>query len=132
MCRLRFINCKKKKKDFYFAGEFPAFDNITETWCRGCGTCNSSTGVQVKLTRFIHIQVHLFKVWLQLKKLKIFLCCFFFFFYLTGIPVVRKHFKVQVIFTKSKGLGTDIPVRYKLIWSLLYFLSLCDQQLNLT
>lgn len=44
---------------------------------------------------------------------------------------MRKHFKVQLIFTKSKGLGTDIPVRCKLIWSLLYFLLLCDQHFNL-
>ncbi len=46
---------------------------------------------------------------------------------------MRKHFKSKsnLFFTKSKGLGTDIPVRCKLIWSLLYFLLLCDQCFNL-
>lgn len=63
--------------------------------------CNSSQGVEVKLTRFSHIQVHL------VLEFDIFYVFFFFFINLTGIPVLRKHFKVQliiIIFNNPKDL----------------------------
>lgn len=43
--KMQFLNCKKTFFDF--AGLFPAFDNITEKWCRGCVMCNSSQSVEV-------------------------------------------------------------------------------------
>lgn len=53
----------------------------------------------MKLTRFSHIQVHLV--------LEFDIFYVFFFINLTGIPVLRKHFKVQliiIIFNNPKDL----------------------------
>lgn len=67
---------------------FPAFDPFSETWCRGCGMCNSSEGVDVKLRGLVTFRFTLFY------GLSIFFNVFF--IDLAGIPVQSPPFFYQI------------------------------------